>query len=118
MPPTIKDLKTYVPAENFEESKAFYRELGFELTEVWGGSFDCRLGAAQFRLQNYYNKDWAENFMMQFEVEDARAWYDFVKPIIDSGRHGNARVSPPETYGDTVITHVVDPCGVLLIFIQ
>lgn len=31
----INDLKIYVPAENFEESKQFYRDLGFELTEAW-----------------------------------------------------------------------------------
>lgn len=115
---TIKDLKTYVPAKDFEASKTFYRELGFELTEAYGGSFDCRLGAAQFRLQNYYNKDWAENFMMQFDVEDAREWFEHAKSVIDGGSHGTARVSEPEVYGDTAITHVIDPCGVLLIFIQ
>lgn len=119
MDPTINELKVYVPAEDFEESKAFYRELGFELTEAWGGNFDCRLGMAIFRLQNYFVKDWAENLMLQFEVDDARAWYEHVKPIIDSGRYKNARVGPPEQYGDdTTIVHVHDPCGVLLIFIQ
>jgi hypothetical protein len=72
-----------------------------------------------FRLQNYYVEDWANNFMLQFEVEDARAWYDHVKAITDSGRFGTARVSEPETVGgDTIITHVWDPTGVLLIFIQ
>ena len=115
----IKELKAYVPAKDFEMSKEFYRALGFELTEVWGGSFDCRLGPAVFRLQNYYVEDWANNFMLQFEVEDARAWYDHVKAITDSGRFGTARVSGPETVGgDTIITHVWDPTGVLLIFIQ
>jgi catechol 2,3-dioxygenase-like lactoylglutathione lyase family enzyme len=116
---TVKELKAYVPAVDFEMSKEFYRALGFELTEVWGGSFDCRLGTAVFRLQNYYVKDWANNFMLQFEVEDARAWYDHVKPIIDTGKFGDARVAEPETVGgDSIITHVWDPSGVLLIFIQ
>ena len=118
MNPTIKSINTYVPAENFEESKQFYTDLGFELTVGWGGTFDCRLGGALFRLQNYYVKDWAENFMMKFEVDDARAWYEHVKPIIDSGRYKNARVGAPEMTGDTTIVHVHDPCGVLLIFIQ
>jgi catechol 2,3-dioxygenase-like lactoylglutathione lyase family enzyme len=118
MPPTVIDLKVYVPAENFEESQQFYRDLGFELTEAWGGNFDCRLGNAQFRLQNYYVKDWAENFMLQFGVEDAQAWYEHARSVIDTGRYRHARVGPPEVYGDTTIVHVHDPCGVLLIFIQ
>ncbi len=78
MNPTVIDLKTYVPALDFEESRRFYAELGFELTEAWGGSYDCRLGGAEFRLQNYYIKDWAENFMMRLLVADARVWYDHV----------------------------------------
>lgn len=114
----IKSMNVYVPARDFDESKQFYTELGFDLTEAWGGSFDCRLGNALFRLQNYYVKDWAENFMLQFWVEDARKWYEFAKPIIESGRYKHVRISKPETIGDTVITHVVDPSGVLLIFIQ
>lgn len=115
---SITDLKIYVPAKDFDESKAFYRDLGFELTEAWGGNVDCRLGNALFRLQNYYAKQWAENFMMQFGVADARAWYDHVKSIVDSGRYKNIRVSEPEEVDGAVITHVWDPCGVLLIFIQ
>jgi catechol 2,3-dioxygenase-like lactoylglutathione lyase family enzyme len=116
--PKIIDLKTYVPAENFEESKQFYRALGFELTEAWRGDFDCRLGTAQFRLQNYYVKDWADNFMMQFGVEDTRAWYEHIKPIVDSGRFKNVRVTEPEEVEGALVMHAWDPSGVLLIFIQ
>lgn len=71
-----------------------------------------------FRLQNCYAKDWANNFMMQFGVEDARAWYQHVKPIVDSARYKNVRVSEPEEVEGAILVHVWDPCGVLLIFIQ
>ena len=114
----IKELKTYVPAADQELSRAFYTDLGFECIEAWGGNYDCRLGNALFRLQNYYNKQWAENFMMQFDVDDARAWYEHVKPIIDSGRYPSARISEPEHHDGATIVHVTDPSGVLLIFIQ
>jgi hypothetical protein len=115
----IKSMNVYVPAKDFELSKRFYTALGFTLTEGWAGSFDCRLGNALFRLQNYYVKDWANNFMMQFDVDDANEWYEHVKTIIESGEFGDARVMLPEAVTeDTIITHVVDPTGVLLIFIQ
>lgn len=114
----ILDLKTYVPAKDFEESKRFYAELGFTQSEAWNGDVDCKLGNAQFRLQNYYNKDWAENFMMLFTVEDVQAWYDFAKPVIDSGRYANVHISEPESAGGARLMHIWDPCGVLLIFIQ
>lgn len=118
MPPTIKDLKTYTPAKDFELSKRFYTALGFELSEAWAGDVDCRLGGAVFRLQKYYNKDWAENFMMLFGVEDAREWFAHAKPVIDSRDYGTARIAEPEEVGGSTICHIWDPSGILLIFIS
>lgn len=113
----INQLKVYTPAMDFGESKRFYSALGFEMTEAWGGSVDCKLDGAEFRLQNYYVKDWANNFMMQFWVDDVQSWYEQAKSVIEAGRF-EARVSEPEMVGDTKICHVVDPSGVLLIFIE
>lgn len=79
---------------------------------------DCTLGGATFRLQNYYVKDWAENFMMKFDVEDVDAWYSHAKQVLDANNYDNARMDKPEMIGDTKIMHIWDPCGVLLIFIQ
>jgi len=118
MNPTIRQLVVYTPAEDFEVSKAFYAALGFTLTEGWGGTMDCNLGAATFRLQNYYVKDWAENFMMKFDVENVDAWYSYAKKVLDANTYGHARIAEPELVGDTKIMHIWDPCGVLLIFIQ
>ena len=98
MKPTINDLLIYVPAKNFDESKRFYTDLGFEMTEGWGGTLDCRLGGAAFRLQNYYVKDWAENFMMRFDVEDVDAWHAHVKSVIGD-KYPTARVDAPERAG-------------------
>lgn len=114
----INELVVYVPAEDFEVSKAFYTALGFTLTEGWGDTMDCRLGNAVFRLQNYYVKDWAHNFMMKFDVDDVDAWHAHVRRVLGETTYDNARVAAPEMVGDTRIMHVWDPCGVLLIFIQ
>ncbi len=119
MPPPIVDLKIYTPAKDFELSKRFYTALGFELTEAWAGDVDCRLGGAVFRLQKYYNKDWAENFMMLFGVEDARAWYEHGKEVVASSEFsGHTRISEPEEVGGSTLCHIWDPSGILLIFIS
>ena len=118
MRPTIKELVVYTPAKDFAVSKRFYAALGFELADGWGDTMDCRLGGAVFRLQNYYVKDWAENFMMKFDVGDVQAWHELAKTVIDEGNYSSARYDEPEMLGDTKICHVWDPCGVLLIFIQ
>ena len=95
MMPTIKELVVYAPAEDFEQSKRFYTALGFTLSPGWGETMDCRLGGAVFRLQNYYVKDRAENFMMKFDVDDLQAWYEHAKKVISDGDFGNARHDEP-----------------------
>lgn len=115
---TINELVVYTPAKDYELSKSFYAALGFELTEGFGDTMDCRLGNAVFRLQNYYVEDWANNFMMKLVVDDVDEWYSHVKKVIDKGKFGIARVAAPELVGGARLIHVVDPSGVLLIFIQ
>ena len=61
---TIRDLKVYIPAKDFELSKRFYTALGFEMSPGWGGTADFGLNGHRFRLQDYYVKDWANNFMV------------------------------------------------------
>jgi hypothetical protein len=118
MTPAIKELVVYVPALDYAVSQAFYSALGFSLTEGFGDTMDCRLGGAVFRLQNYYVKDWANNFMMKFDVEDVDAWHEHVKKVLAQNTYAHARVTEPEMLGDTKILHVWDPSGVLLIFVQ
>ena len=112
---SINTMKVYVPAKDFDESKRFYAALGFELTDAWGGNVDCKLGNAEFRLQNYYAEGWANNFMMQFWVDDIHGWYEHGKTVIGNF---NARIKEIEMVEDRMLFHIWDPCGVLLIFIK
>lgn len=114
----ITELKVYTPAKDFEVSKRFYAAMGFEVVEAWGGNFDCKLGGAQFRLQNYYVEDWANNFMMQFWVDDLDAWYAHARGVIDGGKFSGSRMTEIQTHDGARLFHVIDPSGVLLIFID
>jgi Glyoxalase/Bleomycin resistance protein/Dioxygenase superfamily len=118
LPLRIRDLKVYVPAKDFELSTRFYTALGFKASEGWGGTVDFELDGNRFRLQNYYVKDWADNFMIVMGVDDVDAWHQHVKRIADSGDFGSIRIKAPETVDDSLVLHVVDPSGVLLIFVQ
>jgi len=118
MSPSIRDIKVYVPAKDFDLSKRFYSALGFKLTEGFGGTYDCELNGNRFRLQDYYVQDWADNFMMLMGVDDIDAWYEHAQKMADSGEFKGMRVSPPEEVSGSRVLHVVDSSGVLLIFIQ
>ena len=115
---TIRDLKAYVPAKDFGLSKRFYARLGFRMSEGWGGTADFELNGNRFRLQDYYVKDWAENFMIVMGASDVEAWPRHVQQMVSSGEFPGVRIKPPEPVGDSLVLHVVDPSGVLLIFVQ
>lgn len=118
MTPTIQDFKVYMPARDFELSKKFYSALGFKMSEGWGGTADFELNGCRFRLQDYYVKDWAENFMVVMGVGDVREWHNHVRIIIASGQFDGVKVADPEVVDDSLVLHVWDPSGVLLIFVQ
>ncbi len=114
----INDFKVYMPAKNFEQSKRFYVALGFAMSEGWGGTADFELNGYRFRLQDYYVKDWADNFMVVMRVDDVEAWHQHARRIARSSEFANIRIKPPETVDGSLVLHVVDPSGVLLVFVQ
>jgi len=116
--PTIRDLKPYVPAKDFERSKRFYTALGFTMSEGWGGTADFELGGWQLRLQDYYVTDWAENSMIVMRVDDVEAWHRLATDVARDPDFGCVRVREIESIGDARVLHVLDPAGVLLIFVQ
>jgi hypothetical protein len=103
---SIRDLKAYVPAKDFELSKRFYSALGFKMSEGWGGTADFELNGNRFRLQNYYVKDWAENFMMVMGVDDVEAWYQHARKIAETDGFKNVCISPPEKVDDSRVLHL------------
>jgi hypothetical protein len=54
---TVKAVRLVLPAKDFEISKRFYTDLGFEPRELTESLVEMRLSAILFLLQNYYVKD-------------------------------------------------------------
>ena len=115
------DVKTFVPAKNFAESFEFYTQLGWEskFRAEDDGIAILELADSRFYLQNYYQREWANNFMLHITVEDAHAWYQHASAVIKAGNWEYARLREPsmQDYG-ALVTFVWDPSGVLLHFAQ
>jgi hypothetical protein len=113
LPTGAERMRPFLPARDFELSKRFYETLGFE--KVLDGEvaiFNAASGG--FILQRYYQKDWAENCMMQLMVDDLDAWWAHIKSLDLSTQFGVQPPKPPEVqpWGLRIV-YVVDPSGVL-----
>ena len=109
------DVRTFIPARDFELSKAFYSALGCRLEWSDENLALFKLAGSGFYVQRYYVKEWAENSMLHVSVQDAAHCYSGISELIHSGRFPSARVAAPkrEPYG-ALVTYVWDPSGVLL----
>lgn len=113
IPAGTEHIRPFVPAKDFERSKRFYEALGFEkLLDADVAIF--RMGRGEFLLQSYYQKDWAENFMMQLMVDDLDAWWNYIQALDLAGRFGVELPKAPalQPWGLRV-AYVTDPSGVL-----
>jgi uncharacterized glyoxalase superfamily protein PhnB len=110
---TAIEIKAFVPARNFDLSRQFYQDLGFELAWDEDGLAYFHHGNCAFLLQDFYVKEHADNFMMHLLVEDVDAWWQNFQARGIVAKYGT-RAEPPQDqpWGlrDFVI---VDPTGVL-----
>ncbi|MBL8781982.1 MAG: glyoxalase [Alphaproteobacteria bacterium] len=112
--PTKTELaRPFLPAKDFDLSKRFYEALGFEIlldaeVAIFG------VGASSFILQRYYQKEWAENFMMQLMVDNLDDWWTHIQTLDLPTKFNVPSPKPPKTQPWGLrIAYVVDPSGVL-----
>jgi catechol 2,3-dioxygenase-like lactoylglutathione lyase family enzyme len=105
--------RPFIPAKDFALSKSFYETLGFEKL-LDGDVAIFETGSSGFILQNYYKKDFAENFMMQLMVDDLDAWWAHIDGLDLPGKFNvqPARAPAMQPWGLRTV-YLFDPSGVL-----
>ncbi|MFO0949996.1 MAG: hypothetical protein U0835_02360 [Isosphaeraceae bacterium] len=106
-------LRPFVPSgPDYPASRRFFRALGFE--ELWenSGCAGFRCGGAQFILQNFDQRAFAENFMVHVTVPDLDAWWEAVSALNLEASFPGVRLKPPTSFPWGREAHVIDPAGV------
>ena len=110
----VLDLKTFLPAKDFEISRRFYHDLGFE--EKWCNDEICEMEIGQYRflLQNFHVPEFAQNFMMSLLVKDVDRWWSHILDLGLKEKYNLNLVRAPELqpWGLRVL-YLSDPSGVL-----
>lgn len=109
----VTEIKAFVPAKDFELSKQFYKDIGFNMASEGGGVAYFHFEHVSFLLQNFCSEGLAENFMMHMLVADVDAWWGKVNQSEVVSKYG-VKLWPielqPWKMRDFCIT---DPSGVL-----
>lgn len=108
-----KSLRPFIGSKNFETSRSFYRDLGFEEFVIDTKMSVFKIGEQAFYLQDYYAKDWVDNTMLFLEVEDVDAAYREIEALNLPAKYEGVRLIPIKNldWGREFFLH--DPAGIL-----
>lgn len=116
---SAKNIRTFIGAKKYAESRAFYKALGYEEVELDATmclfKVNDHLG---FCLQDYYVKDWVNNSMVFLEVDDIELCE---KDLLSNGiqdNFKNAKFSKIKVFDHGRELFMHDPAGVLWHFCQ
>lgn len=108
-----QSIRPFIGAKDFEISRSFYRDLGFEEVVISPAMSLFKSGQLGFYLQNGYVKDWVDNTMVFMEVEDVSRFWDELVALNLPERYKKVRLTPIRTeyWGRECFVH--DPSGIL-----
>lgn len=113
MQQNVKSIRPFIGAENFEISRSFYKDLGFEEVILEPKLSLFRRQETGFYLQDYYAKDWIDNTMIFMEVDNTDDFWNELQTLQLPEKYKGVRLTPVRTmeWGKECFVH--DPSGIL-----
>jgi catechol 2,3-dioxygenase-like lactoylglutathione lyase family enzyme len=106
-------IRPFIGAENFELSRSFYRDLGFQEKVLSPNMSLFKTDDLGFYLQDAYVKDWIDNTMIFLEMEDVDRYWNELLALDLPAKYQRVKLTPIRTYdwGRECFLH--DPSGIL-----
>lgn len=108
-----KSIRPFIGAKDYELSRSFYRDLGFQESILTHNMSYFKTEGLGFYLQDAYVRDWIDNTMIFLEVDDVgRYWKDLLALDLTT-KYENVKLTPIHEYdwGRECFLH--DPSGIL-----
>lgn len=111
---SVKSIRPFIGAKDFETSRNFYHDLGFTEIPLPDGNMSYfSVGDFGFYLQRAYVKDWVDNTMLFLEVEHVENHLAEIKKLNLEEKYTSVRISKIQynDWGNEFFIH--DPSGIL-----
>lgn len=109
-----KSIRSFIGAKDFNISRQFYSDLGFEEVVLFPNMSLYKVNdALGFYLQDAYVKDWVDNSMLFLEVNNVDEYYAALEQLDLHKKYEGVRLSPIQIndWGKECFLH--DPAGIL-----
>jgi len=106
-------LRPFIGSKDFQLSRSFYRDLGFEEIVIDTSMSLFKINGFGFYLQNAYVKDWIDNTMLFLEVDDVERYLEELSALQLPEKYNGVRLSSihHNDWGSECFLH--DPSGIL-----
>jgi catechol 2,3-dioxygenase-like lactoylglutathione lyase family enzyme len=106
-------IRPFLGSKNYEISRSFYRDLGFEEVVLSNNMSLFKSQELGFYLQDAYVKDWVDNTMVFMEVENVAQFWNDLQALDLAAKYDNVRLVPIRhlDWGSECFVH--DPAGIL-----
>ena len=106
-------IRPFIGAKNFDLSRSFYRDLGFEESIVAPNMSYFNTEGLGFYLQDAYVRDWIDNTMIFLEVDDVGRYWNELLALDLTAKYSGVKLTPIREYdwGKECFLH--DPSGIL-----
>jgi catechol 2,3-dioxygenase-like lactoylglutathione lyase family enzyme len=106
-------IRPFIGARDFDVSRSFYRDLGFQEVILFPDMSVFKKDQTAFYLQRAYVKDWIDNSMIFLEVEDIDLFWDELLSLDLTNKYPGVRLTPIKNHdwGRECFLH--DPSGIL-----
>lgn len=106
-------IRPFIGAKNFEISRSFYRDLGFEESVLSPNMSYFSTAGIGFYLQDAYVKDWIDNTMVFLEVDNVARYWNELSALDLPAKYPTVRLTKIKNldWGRECFLH--DPSGIL-----
>lgn len=108
-----KSIRPFIGSENFETSRNFYNDLGFQEVVLAHNMSLFQNDTIGFYLQDAYVKDWIDNTMIFMEVEDVEKFWNNLVALNLTAKYPSAKLIPIKSYDWGKECFLIDPSGIL-----
>ena len=108
-----KSIRPFIGAKDYNLSRSFYRDLGFEEKELSHNMCLFSTEGIGFYLQDAFVQDWVDNTMIFMEVDSVDRYWNELLALDLTSRYPQAKLTPirKESWGKECFLH--DPSGIL-----
>ena len=106
-------IRPFIGANDFQISKQFYRNLGFDESIISHNMSYFSTQGLGFYLQDAAVKDWIDNTMVFMEVDDVEEYWKELLSLDLTSKYENVKLTAIKTFdwGKECFLH--DPSGIL-----